>query len=43
MPEESITATATSDNSFTLKFTYCHNSKIGAKFERDYLKQDKAS
>ena len=40
MSERSITIPATSDNSFTPKLTYIHNSKV-VKFEENRLKQDK--
>ena len=41
--KESITAHATSDNSFTQKLTYIQNSEITLKFERNGLEQDKVS
>ena len=43
LSEESIGNLATSDNSFVLKLTYIHNSKISVKFERNRLKQEKLS
>ena len=41
LSEERITIPATSDNSFTPRRTYIHNSKIAVKFEGNCLIQDK--
>ena len=39
LSQENITTPATSDNSFTPKLTYNHNSKIAVKFEGNCVKQ----
>ena len=43
LPEKSITTPAKSDNSFAPKLAYIRNLKIIVKFNKKYLKQDKAS
>ena len=43
MSEETIKNPATSDNSFSPKLTYIHNSKIVVKYEGSCLTQDKVS
>ena len=39
LSEENITNPATSDNSFTPKLTYNHNSKVAVKFEENCIRQ----
>ena len=43
MSQDSIATPAASDNNFATKLTRITDAKIRAKFDRNYLKQDKAS